>query len=86
MFRLEPSDVAIEAQVVADSYALMVNVLSDGYPSGAEFLSKTARARLVTMQECVETAFVAVGVRRGLPILAAANRVLSRLQVSIGWS
>jgi len=57
-FQLATSEAEVEAKVKKGNYGIFVHVLSDGYPSGAEFLSSPSRRSLVTLPECLATRFL----------------------------
>lgn len=54
-FKIGASEADIEEKIVKGNFGVFVHVLSDGYPSGAEFLSPPARRSLVTIPECMVT-------------------------------
>lgn len=54
-FKIGASEADIEEKIIKGNCGFFVHVLSDGYPSGAEFLSPPARRSLVTIPECMVT-------------------------------
>ncbi|XP_059474806.1 glutamate receptor 3-like [Neocloeon triangulifer] len=79
-FKLAKTEADVEENVKKGGYGVFVHVLSDGYPSGAEYLSSPARRSLVTLPDCMATRFVSIGMRRGLPLQRATSVELRRLQ------
>ncbi|XP_065350689.1 glutamate receptor ionotropic, delta-2-like [Cloeon dipterum] len=79
-FRLAASEQQMEDSVQKGGYGIFVHVLSDGYPSGAEFLSPAARRSLTTLPDCMASRYISIGMRRGLPLQRATSVELRRLQ------
>jgi hypothetical protein len=54
-FKVGTSEADIEERIGKGNCGVFVHVLSDGYPSGAEYLSPPARRSLVTVPDCMAT-------------------------------
>jgi len=54
-FKVGTSEADIEERIGKGNCGVFVHVLSDGYPSGAEYLSPPARRSLVTIPDCMAT-------------------------------